>query len=403
MKILRFVYILICVLFICSCSNKSNNPNHSKGYVAYKTLKDLIRKPYKVETIDVTKSRLISSSVFLHNYTSEPSFIQLDNNVPLGRIDKIRKYKNKFYILSDDKIFIFSDNGRYVKTIDYKGHGHNEYLVLRDFQILPAEKLILGTDDRERKFFKFSLNTGECLGSFDEVVGSPFARKIGKYYFHSLLYGNDDNEKDSHLIVVTDGKKMIAKQFVTAPLIENALVENNLYDNGNTASFIPLYSDTVYTLNDDLTYYPKYVVKQEKSLWSKKNERLTSEDVFKIVKTQGYSYLSPGMFIEAKEGIVFNVTIGCEYGMTSKFYYYDKKDKMIYEIKTYVFRGKIDRIFPDELCFAEDNTIYGYYRDLSSYKFLLESGQLKKGRLRNLIEKSKKGDNPVIVEFKLKK
>ena len=253
-------FITIASIICLSCSNKP------EGYVDYNKLNELKRLTCKVENIDLSNSKVLTEQDFMHNYVTEPNYIQLDNSVPLGQIEKIRKYKNNFYILSNDKIYIFNGKGKYLKTIDYKGHGRNEYIVLRDFQILPKENIILGIDDREKKIFKFSLRTGKCLGTMDEIVASPFARKIGKYYIHSLLYGNDANLEDSHLIVVTDGKKTIAKQFSMPPITENAFVENNLYEHGHYATFIPLYSDTVYCINDNLTCYPKYVVKQKKSI-----------------------------------------------------------------------------------------------------------------------------------------
>ena len=314
-------FITIASIICLSCSNKP------EGYVDYNKLNELKRLTCKVENIDLSNSKVLTEQDFMHNYVTEPNYIQLDNSVPLGQIEKIRKYKNNFYILSNDKIYIFNGKGKYLKTIDYKGHGRNEYIVLRDFQILPKENIILGIDDREKKIFKFSLRTGKCLGTMDEIVASPFARKIGKYYIHSLLYGNDANLEDSHLIVVTDGKKTIAKQFSMPPITENAFVENNLYEHGHYATFIPLYSDTVYCINDNLTYYPKYVVKQKKSIWSKKNESIKYQQVSDMLKTQSYTYLSPGMFMEAKHGIILGLSIGNNYGLSNKYYFYDKIKK----------------------------------------------------------------------------
>ena len=389
------VIFLICIC-LTSCNTKPD------CYVDYDHLKELKRLTCKVENIDLSNSKVLTEQDFMHNYVTEPNYIQLDNSVPLGQIEKIRKYNNNFYILSDDKIYIFNGKGKYLKTIDYKGHGRNEYIVLRDFQILPKENIILGIDDREKKIFKFSLRTGKCLGTMDEIVASPFARKIGKYYIHSLLYGNDANLEDSHLIVVTDGKKTIAKQFSMPPITENAFVENNLYEHGHYATFIPLYSDTVYCINDNLTYYPKYVVKQKKSLWSKKNEKINSNQVIKMLQTQSYTYLSPETFMETKNGIIFSLKHGDKYAIYNKHYLYDKVKRNIYEIQTGVYREKIDRIFPFSISFTDDNSFYGYYRDMSDYKVLLKYGYLKNGQLFDIIKESKKGDNPVLVEFKLK-
>ncbi|SEA59672.1 6-bladed beta-propeller protein [Segatella bryantii] len=392
-------FITIASIICLSCSNKP------EGYVDYNKLNklnELKRLTCKVENIDLSNSKVLTEQDFMHNYVTEPNYIRLDNSVPLGQIEKIRKYKNNFYILSNDKIYIFNGKGKYLKTIDYKGHGRNEYIVLRDFQILPKENIILGIDDKEKKIFKFSLRTGKCLGTMDEIVASPFARKIGKYYIHSLLYGNDANLEDSHLIIVTDGKKTIAKQFSMPPIIEHAIMENNIYEHSHYATFIPLYSDTVYSINDNLTYYPKYVVKQKKSLWSKKNEKINSNQVIKMLQTQSYTYLSPETFMETKNGIIFSLKHGDKYAIYNKHYLYDKVKRNIYEIQTGVYREKIDRIFPFSISFTDDNSFYGYYRDMSDYKVLLKYGYLKNGQLFDIIKESKKGDNPVLVEFKLK-
>jgi hypothetical protein len=186
------------------------------------------------------------------------------------------------------------------------------------------------------------------------------------------------------------------------PITENAFVENNLYEHGHYATFIPLYSDTVYCINDNLTYYPKYVVKQKKSIWSKKNESIKYQQVSDMLKTQSYTYLSPGMFMEAKHGIILGLSIGNNYGLSNKYYFYDKIKKNIYELETGMFKEKTDQVFPTFLSFTADNSFYGYYQDISVYKFLLDSNLLRKGKLYNIIKNSKKGDNPVLVEFKLK-
>ena len=156
------------IFFICICLTSCNTKPDC--YVDYDHLKELRRLTCKVENIDLSNSKVLTEQDFMHNYVTEPNYIQLDNSVPLGQIEKIRKYKNNFYILSNDKIYIFNGKGKYLKTIDHKGHGRNEYIVLRDFQILPKENIILGIDDKEKKIFKFSLRTGKCLGTMDEIV-----------------------------------------------------------------------------------------------------------------------------------------------------------------------------------------------------------------------------------------
>ena len=262
--------------------------------------------------------------------------------------------------------------------------------------------MILGIDDNQRRIFKFSLGTGKSLGSVDEVAGSPFTRKIGKYYYHSFLFGNDGNLRDSHQLVISDGKNIISQQFKTAPISEQALVENNLYDYKNSVGFIPLYSDTVYTIDKNLSYHPKYVVNHKKSLWELKDQRLAVSDVIKLVTKQGYSYLSASQFFETRNGVVFCIKYGCKYGVFSRYYCYNKKDKQIFEVKTDEFESKIKCIFPGKLAFFKDNILCGYYYNLTPWKCLLNSNRIYQGKLCELIKQSNESDNPILIEMKLK-
>ena len=391
-----------CFIFITSIICLSSCSNKPEGYISYDNIKTLPKVITKAEIIDVKRSNPVSEEDFFDLHTSDINFIQLDNKISLGTITKIRRYKERIYILSNDRIYIFKTNGKYLKTIDYKGHGHKEYICLKDFQIIPEEKSIIAVDDLEKKIFTFSLETGKILKVSDEIIGTPFVRKFNGHFYHSVHFNNDWNENETWQLVVTNGKKIVAKQFKMFPISEEADGANNLYEYKDYMNYIPEYSDTIYSLNKDFTYSNKYIVKHDNSLWEKKNEKLSFEDVRNIMKKQKYSYLIADMFFETTKGIVFALEEGQQDGEFIEHYFYDKQKKKTFKIQTGWYGQGINVIFPIQNSFVYNDEIYGYYTDVENYRKMMNPNLISNKKLQKIVKEAKTGDNPVLVSFKIK-
>lgn len=391
-----------CFIFITSIICLSSCSNKPEGYISYDNIKTLPKVITKAEIIDVKRSNPVSEEDFFDLHTSDINFIQLDNKISLGTITKIRRYKERIYILSNDRIYIFKTNGKYLKTIDYKGHGHKEYICLKDFQIIPEEKSIIAVDDLEKKIFTFSLETGKILKVSDEIIGTPFVRKFNGHFYHSVHFNNDWNENETWQLVVTNGKKIVAKQFKMFPISEEADGANNLYEYKDYMNYIPEYSDTIYSLNKDFTYSNKYIVKHDNSLWEKKNEKLSFEDVRNIMKKQKYSYLIADMFFETTKGIVFALEEGQQDGEFIEHYFYDKQKKKTFKIQTGWYGQGINVIFPIQNSFVYNDEIYGYYTDVENYRKMMNPNLISNKKLQKIVKEAKTGDNPVIISYKIK-
>ena len=391
-----------CFIFITSIICLSSCSNKPEGYISYDNIKTLPKVITKAEIIDVKRSNPVSEEDFFDLHTSDINFIQLDNKISLGTITKIRRYKERIYILSNDRIYIFKTNGKYLKTIDYKGHGHKEYICLKDFQIIPEEKSIIAVDDLEKKIFTFSLETGKILKVSDEIIGTPFVRKFNGHFYHSVHFNNDWNENETWQLVVTNGKKIVAKQFKMFPISEEADGANNLYEYKDYMNYIPEYSDTIYSLNKDFTYSNKYILKHDNSLWEKKNEKLSFEDVRNIMKKQKYSYLIADMFFETTKGIVFALEEGQQDGEFIEHYFYDKQKKKTFKIQTGWYGQGINVIFPIQNSFVYNDEIYGYYTDVENYRKMMNPNLISNKKLQKIVKEAKTGDNPVIISYKIK-
>ena len=81
----------------------------------------------------------------------EIAFISLETNEHslLSHIDKVVFHKGKFYI--HDRRFaalkVFSEEGKYIRSIGYIGRGPGEFPTLMDFMLDPEDELNLPTVD----------------------------------------------------------------------------------------------------------------------------------------------------------------------------------------------------------------------------------------------------------------
>lgn len=94
-------------------------------------------------------------------------FIPLDESQLIGDIKRIRYANGNLYILADDKLFLFKDNGEFVKEVARKGQGPEEVLELNDFDVDSTGLVILD----HTKFLFFDIN------------GSPKKSVHNKYGF----------------------------------------------------------------------------------------------------------------------------------------------------------------------------------------------------------------------------
>lgn len=124
MKTLIKKYTLILVTtFLFACNNNS--------------VDEIIIKTNQFKRINNIKA----SELFSNNY----KYIELEKQGAnkIGRVNKIIKYENAFYILSDDnRIIHFDSSGNYVSMLNKVGKGPDEYMRIEDFNIVKSNNKI---------------------------------------------------------------------------------------------------------------------------------------------------------------------------------------------------------------------------------------------------------------------
>jgi len=119
--------------------------------------------------IDITSAfEQADDDLFVKDYIDSLKYVFLETNESalIGEITKLVATEEFIIILNDnsDQLFVFSITGKHIKTINAKGNGPSEYLIITDFHFDPQEKKIFVLDSGHKRVISyevFSANTRE--------------------------------------------------------------------------------------------------------------------------------------------------------------------------------------------------------------------------------------------------
>ena len=258
---MKNVLFLMIIFLLGACSSKEQDFQK----IDYDTINLIEFKSSKPVTVEVKTALEISGSDYLLENAKKIEYIQLDDKMPLGNISKMNVVNQKIVLLSNDFLYVYDLTGKFLYHIDKKGKGHNEYLRISDFQVLPTEKEILAIDDLSGSYFYFDLETGRFLRKEKSLVNSMYACKYQGLYFSSLVSGNDFNDDETWGVVASDSTEFKYKQFLLHPLQNADLLTDNLHVCNGLLYYTPIFSDTIYTVNKNMDLFKSFVIKLKRS------------------------------------------------------------------------------------------------------------------------------------------
>ena len=170
----------------------------------------------KFEVIDFQDAFTRKKDVCIDNYLKGISCIplQTDSNCIIGDIEKLIKSGNYFFILDSENIlYMFLNDGKFIRKIGKKGNGPNEYSYISDFCIDDVNKRIYVDINKAIAIFDFN-------GTFIKKIDNHGADQI-LFYNNKIVLSMPDRpvetqEKDAILITESSGR--IVKFFKT-PLV----------------------------------------------------------------------------------------------------------------------------------------------------------------------------------------
>ena len=163
--------------------------------------------PKKIERDNIIKYNL-------DQFYSTVGGFELDRNGgAIGRVDKIKIFKNILFVLDMNyakMLFAYDlkQNGKFIFSIGNKGKGPGEFLKLSDFTIDSINNQLLVTDIQLRKISYFDLN-----GNFQKENLLKFSPiKIHSHKDYLFFINNAQKEKDMG-IKITDKNLKVLKEY----------------------------------------------------------------------------------------------------------------------------------------------------------------------------------------------
>lgn len=276
------------ILFMFGCKNKDKNNS--------------IDKNTNIATISVDLEKAKTYDVSQIYETIEWTSLQSDSEESiLGEILKLEIHNDRYYIHSNNSIFIFSKKGEFIKKMNFSGNGPGEYIVLSDFFIDEISNTILIYDSKSKKIniyneegeFVNEIETGLDAYSFTKLNNGNFAVYIGSGYY---------NENTNCRLNILDPNGNILKKFI--PIKDNEAKFLHLGDLTNfqafqkEISFLYSFNDTIYNISDN-RLKPKYYVDFGNSKVPEDYLERTYSDIrdfLETLKKTDYGFRSIGFF-----------------------------------------------------------------------------------------------------------
>jgi len=304
MKIKLLVITFVVCSGLTSCSSGSKDDDSARKVIDIES---------SINTIQIKKLSEVAKGI---------EYIPLETNdsALLNNISKIAVENSKIYVSDNsNKLFVFNRSGKHLRTLNRKGRGPGEYVVLRNFVVDRATDNILILD------FSGKVNIYDSLHNFVRSIDSPKMgvnftsfENFGDTLFaasHFVLADNASTE-----IVMLDSSSKIRDSIVFRPIdfiSDNADVPLRINHPvivkfNDDIRYFSVKGDTIFSLNCKLDKSIAYIFKQGKY---REPYRLTYEDFISqkapfisispyLIETESNLFLTMILRGQTKEPIV---------------------------------------------------------------------------------------------------
>jgi hypothetical protein len=171
MKAFKISLIYFCFA-LASCADKANLEQNSLF-----TIKASFSKEMKLNLSDFAES-------------IEFIPLETDDDCLIGKALKIRYFNNKYYIgsasMQMDRIFVFSENGKYLYQLYKRGLGPDEYTEIEDFDIIDNSNIVV-LSYSDPKILIYNLEQNICvLNKRLDVFPRNLAVLNNRFYLYNL-------------------------------------------------------------------------------------------------------------------------------------------------------------------------------------------------------------------------
>lgn len=399
------LFAVILISYLCiSCRDKKNS------------VSPILSNP-NIVVIDVDHADLRNKILF-SSFFAPPEVVILETkeNCMISNIQSIDYFDGKFYILDDESnaLFVFADDGSYIKNIGHQGNGHGEYIEISDFSIDRQKGELYLWDEAMDVALKYNIKTGEYISSIRTERNGE--RSFCMQYNNGHLFVNrtsiDDNGEQYLLkeIDAKNGKQIAtyldAREYNKGWNYPLRLPYTFFYaKNSESPKYVELFSDTIVSITSD-GIIPSYVIKSHDFISKEEVSKLkrSQKDPFDynieaLHKLQRISHIS--RYADFKDAIYLEY----EKGEENYYLIYNERDKKAIVSSSFVNDYiSEDLNIPMQVCYSDKNGTLAYIMpDHVPYfvKHIIQEGLLKKNidnyeQLKQLKEDS----NPILFYHK---
>jgi hypothetical protein len=361
--------------------------------------------------IDIPGLLKTERSPVLSEIASDIQFVKLQTTPEclIQSVASVARWGNNFLVVSNSKksLFVFSQGGKYLRSVGTLGKGPGEYLEIYGmaFDVKTDHLFIL--DNGQVKLMEFDEN-GKYIKEFKLGFYATGVKVVdtGFYFYTGSIY---TYRTDGCLLTVTDRNGKVLNRYHKTPFKKGITDRNAVkYTDGSNWCYWESYWDTVYTFNGS-SYHPKYYFNIGKDRIPQ--EYLESSDMFQY-DIDGYRWIA--FYIEFQNFLYFQFI---DKGRIGKQLFYDKNRRTGYWIPGN--RNYNDWGFENDFCGGPLFTIMNrlsmnelgcayQITDLKEYvsKGWIDSkkakNQVRYKELTDMINQSSAEDNPILAIAKLK-
>ena len=350
--------------------------------------------------IRADNAKIISTAELL-DMVRQVDYIKLDSSEPIGVIDKMIVTKDKIYILdcyTAQQIFVFDKTGNLLFRIKNKGRGPKEYLSVADMQVDTIRNEILVNDALARSYLYYSTDDGTFLRR-EKGIANCYLARIDSLYINLTGVGQDFNDNENWAIIISDKDSVLFKGFEPTPLQNDDFIINSFtYDRNGNLLYTPVYSDTVYRFSSVCVVEPEYVICQEKSVWRRHDEKISYQEVKKLILENNYTRYG-GKFYDMEKYAYFEIGREEDEYVVPISCFWNKQTDMVY-----AWSSKGWSEYPDigEII-RQPIAVYGdTFFSTCSPQIPEEYRENLSPKIKSLLECSKESDNPIVVAYTLK-
>lgn len=388
---------IILTALIWACGAQPQNDSRALELSDTKIIKITHDTPHPIRA---DNARIIGMDEMLDRVKSI-DYIKLDSSEPIGVIDKMIVTKDKIYILdcyTAQQIFVFDKTGNLLFRIKNKGRGPKEYLSVADMQVDTIRNEILVNDALARSYLYFSTDDGTFLRR-EKGIANCYLACIDSLYINLTGVGQDFNDNENWAIIISDKDSVLFKGFEPTPLQNDDFIINSFtYDRNGNLLYTPVYSDTVYRFSSVCVVEPEYVICQKKSIWRRHDEKISYQEVKKLILENNYTRYG-GKFYDMEKYAYFEIGHEEDEYVVPISCFWNKQTDMVYawSSKGWSEYPDIGEIIRQPIAVYGD-TFFG----TCSPQIPEEYRKNLSPKIKNLLECSKESDNPIVVAYTLK-